>query len=68
MAKSAYNNAKKARTSHTSFELKCGYHLQVSYKKNINPYSKSKLAYKLLSKFRKLITVCRKNLQHAQNC
>lgn len=45
----AYNNAKNASTSHTLFELNCGYHLYVFYKKDVNPHSKLKLADKLLS-------------------
>ena len=36
------------------------------YKEDINSCSKSKLANKLLAKLRELITVCRKNLYHAQ--
>ena len=37
MAKFAYNNAKNASTGHTPFELNCGYHLQMSYKKKLTP-------------------------------
>ena len=36
MAKFAYNNAKNASTSHTLFELNCGYHFCVSFNENIN--------------------------------
>ena len=34
IAEFAYNNAKNASTSHTSFELNCGYHPQMSYKED----------------------------------
>ena len=47
MAEFAYNNAKNAITSHTSFELNCGYYLCVSYKKNFDPCLKFKSAKKL---------------------
>ena len=47
MAKFAYNNAKNASTSHTPFELNCGYHPWVSYKKDIDPRSNSELTDKL---------------------
>ena len=66
MAEFAYNNAKNASTGHIPFELNCGYHFRVSYKEDINPYSKSKSANKLLAELQELITVCRKNLYHAQ--
>ncbi len=48
------------------FELNYGYHLQVSYKKDVNLYSQSKSAKQLATEFRKLIAVYRKNLQHTQ--
>ena len=50
MAEFAYNNAKNESTGHTFFELNCGYHLRVSYKEDINPRSKSKLADELSAK------------------
>ena len=62
----AYNNTKNVSTYHTSFELNYGYDSRVFYKKNINSWSKSKSANKLLTKLRKLMTVYRKNLYHAQ--
>ena len=61
----AYNNAKTASTGHTSFELNYGYHFQVSYKEDINPRSKSKLADELSAELQKLMIVCQKNLHHA---
>ena len=47
MAEFAHNNAKNISTGHTPFELNCGYHLQVSYKEDINPHSKTKSVDKL---------------------
>ena len=66
MAKFAYNNAKNASTGHTPFELNCGYHSWMSYKKDVDPRSRSKSADELSAKLRKLMIVCRKNLNHAQ--
>ena len=67
MAEFAYNNAKNASTGHTPFELNCGYHPRMSYEEDINPRSKSKSADDLSSELRDLMTVCRENLQHAQD-
>ena len=50
MVEFAHNNAKNANTSHTAFELNCGYHFCVSYKKNLDPHSKSKTVEELSSK------------------
>ena len=58
MAKFAYHNPKNATTGHTLFELNCGYHPRIFYKKNVNSYSKSKLANELSAELRKLMTVC----------
>ena len=60
MAEFTYNNAKNASTSYTSFELNCGYHPRVSYKKEeiLNPRSKSKTAEELSSEFQELMIVC----------
>ena len=66
MAKFAYNNAKNASTGFTPFEFNCGYHSRVSYKKNLDPRSKSRTAKELSSKLRELMTVCQQNLHHAQ--
>ena len=66
MAEFAYNNTKNASTGHTSFKLNCGYHFWMSYKKDINPRFKFKLADKLLAELQELMTVCQKNLYHAQ--
>ena len=66
MAKFAYNNARNASTGHTPFELNYGYHPRMSYKEEVNPRSKSKLADKLFAELRELMIVCQKNLYHAQ--
>ena len=66
MAEFAYNNAKNASIGHTRFELNCNYHLRMSYKEDVDPRSKSKLADELSAELKELIIVCRKNLRHIQ--
>ena len=66
MAKFAYNNAKNASTGHTPFDLNCGYHPRMSFKEEVDPRSKSKLADELSAELRELMIVCRENLYHAQ--
>ena len=66
MAKFAYNNAKNASTSHTLFELNCDYHSQMSYEDNVNFYSKSKSADKLLAELKELMIVYQENFHHFQ--
>ena len=66
MVEFAYNNTMNASTGHTPFELNCGYHLRMSYKKDINPRSQSKLVDELSAELRELMIVCQKNLYHAQ--
>ena len=66
MAEFAYNNAKNASTSYTSFELNCGYHSRMSYKEDVDSRSQSKLADELSGELRELMIVCQKNLHHAQ--
>ena len=58
MAEFAYNNTKNASTGYTSFELNCGYHPWVFYKKDLNPRSQSKTAKKLFSKLQSLMAAC----------
>ena len=65
MAEFAYNNAKNTSTSHTSFELNCGYHPCVSYKENVDPCSKSKSVDDLANDLTELMIVCQENLHHA---
>lgn len=67
MAGFAYNNAKNAITSHTLYELNCNYHLCASYKEDANPYSRLKSVDELANEFKKLMTVCERNLQHVQD-
>ncbi len=66
MAEFAYNNAKNASIGHTPFELNCGFHPRATYKEDVDTWSKSNARDKLATKLRELATVCRKNLQHAQ--
>ena len=66
MAKFAYNNAKNASTGYTLFELNCGYHPQISYKKNLDPRSQSKTVEELSSELRNLMAACQQHLHHAQ--
>lgn len=56
MAEFAYNNAKNASNSHIPFELNFEYHLHISYEKNVDFYSRSKLADKLLAELQDLMT------------
>ena len=49
-----------------SFELNCGYHFRMSYKEDVNPYSKSEPLDNLSAELRELMIVCRKNFHHAQ--
>ena len=66
MEEFAYNNAKNASTSHTPFELNCGYHPRVSYEEDLDPRSKSKTAEELSSELQNLMAVCQQNLHHTQ--
>ena len=66
MAEFANNNAKNASFGYTPFELNCGYHSQMSYKKDVDPRSKSKSADKLLAELKKLMIVYRENFHYAQ--
>ena len=66
MAEFVYNNAKNASTGHTPFELNCGYHPWISYKEEVDPYSKSKSVDKPSAELRKLMFVCRENLYNTQ--
>ncbi len=40
LAEFAYNNTKNASIGHIPFELNCGYHPHISYKKDIDSCSK----------------------------
>ncbi len=65
MAEFAYNNTKNASTSHTLFELNCGYHSRASFKEDVDPCSKSRSANKIVEKLRKLMKFYCQNLLHA---
>ena len=47
MAEFAYNNAKNTSTNHMIFELNCKFYPYISYKKNLDPHLKLKIAEKL---------------------
>ena len=64
MAEFAYNNAKNASISHTFFELNCRYHPWVSYKKDLDPHSKSKTAEELSFELQNFMAVCQQNFYH----
>ena len=66
MTEFAYNNAQNANTGHTPFKLNCGYYPYVFFKENTNLCSQSKMAKKLSSKLKKLMTVCWESFHHAQ--
>ncbi len=67
MAEFTYNNAKNASFGHTPFELNYGYHLQASYKEDVNLHSQSKSADKLATELKNLMAVHKENLQHIQD-
>lgn len=66
MAKFAYNNSKNASIGHMPFELNCNYHPCVLYKEDINSWSKSQVANKLLDELGELIIIYQKNLYYDQ--
>lgn len=66
MIEFAYSNTKNAWTGLITSELNPDYHSCVSYKEGINPRSKSKLADKLSTEPRELMTVYRENIYYAQ--
>ncbi len=66
MVKFAYNNAKNTSTGHMPFKLNRGYYLWASYKEDVNPRFQSKLADKLVIELKKLMAICKENLQYAQ--
>ena len=67
IAEFAYNNnTKNLSTGHTPFELNCGYHLRMSYEKDVDSRSQSKLAEELSAEIRELMIVYRENLYHVQ--
>lgn len=57
IAEFVYNNAKNANTSHTLFGFNYGYYFCIFYKKNLDLYSKLKIAKKQFFKLQKLMTI-----------
>ncbi len=62
MAEFAYNNAKNAITSHTPFELNCGYYPRISYEEDVDLCSQSKSANKLVTELREVMAICKEKL------
>lgn len=65
IAEFAYDNAKNVNTGYISFELNCGFKPGVSYKKDVDLVSKSKIADKPTENLRDLMLVYREILQYA---
>ena len=65
MAEFVYNNAKNASTGYTAFKLNCGFHPRISYEEDVDPCSMSKTIDQLATDLHTLMSVYRKNLQHA---
>lgn len=53
-----YINTKNINYDYTLPKFNYNYHSKVFYKENINLYSKLKLINKLITKLKKLITIC----------
>ena len=66
MAEFAYNNAKNTNTGYMFFEFNYGFYPQMSFKDDVDPYSRSCFADKLAKKLRELMDICQQNLLHAQ--
>ena len=66
MAEFAYNHAKNINTNYMPLELNYDYHLQISYKEEVNPQFKFQSADKLSAELRELMIVCWENFYHAQ--
>lgn len=66
MTKFVQNNAKNASIGYISFELNYNYYFHVSYKKDINPKSKSKLVGKLLAELTELMLVYHEKFHYMQ--
>lgn len=58
MIKFGYNNTKNTSTSHTFFQFNYGYYFCISYKKNLDFYTKLKIMKKLSFKLQNLIAIC----------
>lgn len=62
MIEFAYNDTKITSIRYMLFELNYGYYPYISYKQNVNPYSRSKTANKLTRKLKNPMVICRKSL------
>lgn len=65
MDKFVYNNGKNSNTRDILFEQNYAYHRSISYKKDIDSRSNSKLAKKLSIKLYELKRICCENLFYA---
>ncbi len=65
MGEFAYNNTKNASINHILFKFNCGYHPKVFFEEDVDLYSRSRFANKLVEELKELIEVCCKNLLHA---
>lgn len=61
-----YNNVKNINIAYTLFEFNCKYYFCISYKKNINFWSKFKAVNKMLAKFQEFISIYYNNLFQSQ--
>ena len=66
IAEFAYNNTKNASTSHTLYDINCGYYPKVLFKKDVDSYSKFRSANKLADELRALIEISCQHLLHVQ--
>ncbi len=66
IAEFAYNNTKNVSIGHTPFEFNYSYHPRISFKKDVDPRSRSCSANKLAEELRELMEVCCLNLLHIQ--
>ena len=66
MAEFAYNNVKNISTGYTPFEFNCGFNPRVSYKKDVDPCSRSKTVEQLVTELQTLMSVCRENVYYTQ--
>ena len=62
MAEFAYNNTKNTSTGYTPFELNHGFHTRVSYKEDVDPYSKSRIVDQLATELQTFMFVYKINL------
>ena len=66
IAKFTYNNVKNTSIGRRTFELNYDYYLHVFFEEDTDLCFWLKRADKLLTKLKKLMIICWKNLHHAQ--